>query len=252
MSPTQEQLEFLKQSLAEVMNCINHGDRDTALKFLKQIYGDVHDQDLRQIIIKFGIETGLLEKPTEHEREPEPEPKEQPIAPDPGLPKHPSDMMDDIRRGKTGIPTRTKKGKEDVFTKTIRETIHGVGSFIKEKVIMGVKGGQRFSEIEHASVALVCGCVVNSKNEMAGPCSICNGSPCKNHFYNCFECHHPVCIVHMKRIEDKELCIRCYEMFRYQIEELTDTWETDQTPPPEGFLQSLFGKKDKKQLKDPE
>ena len=251
MSPTQEQVDALKQLLAQVAMHINRGDKDTALKMLKQIYEDTHDKDLRKIIVQFGIEAELLEEPREQEREPEPE--EQPHAPDPGLPKHPSDMMDDIRRRhKTGIPTRTKKGQEEVFKKTVRETIYGVGSFIVEKVTMGVKGGQKFSDTEHGSVSLVCGCVVNSKNEMAGPCSICNGSPCKNHFYNCFECHRPVCIVHMRNIEDKELCIECYEMFRYEVEELTDTWDTDPTPAPEGFFQSFFGKKDKKQLKDPE
>lgn len=164
------------------------------------------------------------------------EAKKESYATDEGLPKPPSEMMDDIRRRQqTGVSTRKPRGGDQIFVKTVRETVHGIGSFVREKVTKGWKGGQSFYDTEHGSALLACGCVVKSRDEYGGMCHTCNKPACPNHLHQCLECHIQICSVHMKAIGEYEFCLKCYKKAEFEVGEGYDTWD-EYEPPPKSFL----------------
>lgn len=250
MVVSEERLNALKQSLQFIYKAAAAGDMETALLALKHAYKDYPEPEFRQAIIEFTEKTGLLKDAPEPGREPRRtreredfRTRDYGIDEDEGLPKRPSDMMDDIRRKqKSGISTRAPRGGSDVLTTIVRETIYGVGSFIKEKISKGWEKGRQFSDEEHGSIALRCGCIVRENIEIGGICQICKEPSCKNHIHQCGQCHKSICSMDMRKFQEQMVCIPCYQMIEYELREKTDKWALDPQPPPEGFLHSLFKK----------
>ena len=255
MVVSEERLNDLKDILQFIYKAAAAGDMETALLALKHTYKDYPEPEFREIITQFAEQSGILKDTPEPDREPRrPRAREDyktrdyGLDEDEGLPKRPSDMMDDIRRSqKGGISTRRPKGGMDVFTKTIRVTIPGAISFVQKKISKGWKKGQRFYDEESVSIPLRCGCIIRDDTEIGGICLICDQPSCKQHTYQCSNCNRQICNHDMRKFQEQTVCKECYELIKYELEEKTDTWALDSQKPPESFLHSLFKKnKDKK------
>lgn len=219
----------------EVQRLCSSGEIESALNLLFKAYQDTQDDVFKgfidQICQQAGINPQELGKVATVTR---PLPQR----------KDPLQMLEEIKRKKQeGISTRRPQ-EDDVYTKTYRETIDGIGTFVREKVTKGWASGQRFSDTETKSFTAGCGCLLSSAKELGGICAVCNKPVCKNHLIQCFECHRPICSVHMRNIEDKPFCIRCFHEIEHKLTEETDQWLLDQEPPPKRW--SLGGKKKKK------
>ena len=248
MSIPHKRREAVANGIEYIIGCIKQGDIDSATKSLNQLLANTPEPKLQDFIKNFAKEVGFIsgEKPSEGVP---------PLARQPaGIPQEMSDdeRRDYLRRMESES-TAASPSQSHMSEEIITETIHGMGTIPRKTTMYGVdETGKRVKLEDTASNVLACGCLIHANTEIGGVCALCKGLACRNHLLQCFSCRQNVCAPHTRSIEDKPWCLRCYEEYKHQLEELTSQWGVQSQlpgsePPPEGLLyrgvKRLFGSK---------
>lgn len=250
MSIPHERRDAVANGIEYIIGYIKQGDIDSATKSLNQLLANTPEPKLQDFIKKFAKEAGFKSREDPSESAP-------PLARQPaGIPQEMSDdeRRDYLRRMESES-TAASPGQSHMSEEIITDTIIGGESTPREILRHGVdERGMRVRHEDKVSNVLACGCLIHSNTEIGGICvAICGGQVCKNHLLQCFNCRRNVCAPHTRSIDDKPWCLRCYEEYKHQLEELTSQWGV-KSPlpipelPPEGLLyrgvKGLFGRKE--------
>jgi hypothetical protein len=201
-------------TLLEVaQQCFDEGNTKSGLDFLRQAYALSKDPRIKELIEEASYEGGS--DYTSPER--------------PGAGSDdPMEMLADLlRRDKEGISTRKPK-QDDIYSKSHKQRVEGLGEFENHRTTKGWRGEERFSEVVDSGFIAECGCILDSKNELGGSCYECNRVVCKKHILQCFKCNKLICNEDAWSLDGKPHCYDCVydehgiENLRARIENLKE------------------------------